>query len=599
MSNRPSNRQSNRQSTTVNMIYGLRRFLRKDQTLLGILALITGLSVGIMVVGFREGILFFHGLFFGAADERLFLSVLELPWWQILLVPTLGGLVIGLLIHKTLKEARPEGVADVIESFTLRNGRMPFWSGLRAAFINMLSIGVGASVGREGPAVHLGAVLASGISQRLRLAPPLARTLLACGVAAAVSASFNAPIAGALFAGEVVIGHYALKAFAPVVLSSVAGTIMSRAYYGDFPAFTLPAHGTISYLEYPTFILLGVLAGFCATFLLQGIFKTQKLSQKLPLPAWAHPALGGLALGLIALVLPQVLGVGYGATEMALNGQMALWLLLAVLAGKMLAVMISLGLGFGGGIFSPSLMIGAMLGGAYGILMISIFPSLDAGSGGYTLVGMGAVAAATLGAPISTALIIFEMTGDYQLTLGVLLAVVTSTAVTRQIIGRDFFTLQLAGRGLDLKGGFEAQVLRALKIADVMEAEPQTIAPTTRLSEVRIRIQKSKAAKLFVVEPDGTLLGTIRLAELGDMAFNDKDDGDKTAADIVRRRPPLVKKDDDLQTAIRKMTDSGESQLAVVKDMKSFQFVGTVEQMHVLAAYNRALLASRHEEHDQ
>jgi len=245
-----------------------------------------------------------------------------------------------------------------------------------------------------------------------------------------------------LFAGEVVIGHYALRTFAPVVIASVTGTAVSRAFYGDFPAFALPPHAITTYFELPAFALLGVLAGVTATVLMMGVFRAQALSVRLPGPAFLRPAVGGLAVGLIALVLPQVLGVGYGATDDALSGNMGLWLLLAVLVGKILATSISLGAGFGGGIFSPSLMVGAMLGGAYGIVATGLVPAVDAGTGAYTLVGMGAVAAATLGAPISTTLIIFEMTGDYELTLGVMLAVVVSTAITRQMLGRSFFTLQ-------------------------------------------------------------------------------------------------------------------------------------------------------------
>lgn len=590
----------NRTRLRYRSLYGLRRFLRNEQMLLGLLALVTGLISGAMVVAFREGILLFHGAFFGAPTERLFVSIAQLPAWQIVLVPTLGGLVVGLLIRFTLKEARPQGVADVIESFTLNDAKMSAKTGLMAGFINMLSIGVGASVGREGPAVHLGAAVSASLANRLHLAPPLARTILACGVAAAVSASFNAPIAGALFAGEVVIGHYALKAFAPVVLASVSGTVMSRAYFGDVAAFALPPQEVISFFAFPSFVVLGLLAGFCATLLLRCIFKTQSLAEKLPLPAWSHPALGGFIIGIMALVLPQIFGVGYGSTELALNGEMALSLLVAVLVGKILATGVSLGMGFGGGIFSPSLMIGAMLGGAYGVVMMAVFPALDVSAGGYTLVGMGAVAAATLGAPISTALIIFEMTGDYQLTLGVMLAVVTSTGMARQLLGRDFFTLQLERRGLDLKAGYETQVLRDLKISNVLDPTTGTIPPHMPLTEVRKNLQRSLDGKLFVVEAeDHKIAGTIRLIDLKDMAFTDAHDAGKVASDVMRKRPPLLCWDDNLQSALNEMSDSGESLIAVVEDMENQKFLGTVENMHVLSAYNRALLSRRNEEHDQ
>lgn len=576
----------------------LRRVLRNDQLILSVLSLIVGLIAGALVVAFREGVLFFHNLFFNAPNERLYVYADALAWWQLLLITTLGGLAVGLLIRFIMPENRSLGVADVIEASALLGGRMSLVAGLRGALVNTLSIGVGASVGREGPAVHLGAAAAAGIAQRLHLTRTQTRTLLGCGVAAAVAASFNAPLAGALFAGEVVIGHYALRTFAPVVIASVAGTALSRSYFGAFPAFVLPPHAVVSYLELPAFLILGVLAGFVATVMLRGIFKAQDVAQTLPVPAWAHPALAGFALGMLALVLPQVLGVGYGATDDALGGQMALGLLTAVLVGKMLATVVCLGFGFGGGIFSPSLVIGAMLGGAYGIVAMDMFPALSTDTSGYTLVGMGAVAGAALGAPISTTLIIFEMTGDYELTLGVMLSVVVSSAITRHFLGANFFTMQLARRGLNLKDGFEAELLRAGKIAEVMVDTEDRVPPGMPLAELRLRLQDCCCGKLFVVDDDGKLLGTITLADLSETAFDPSLNPLINAADAARRHPPVLRLSDNLETALRKMSDSGESLLAVVDDAESCEFLGAVDEKHVMVAYNRALLQSRHEERD-
>ena len=580
----------------ADLLQGLRRLLRNDLLILSVLSLIVGLIAGALVVAFREGIQFFQNQFFNAPNERLFVYAAALPWWHLLLVTTLGGLAVGLLIRFIMPSARPQGVADVIEASALKGGRMSVTVGIRASFVNALSIGVGASVGREGPAVHLGAAAAAGVAKALHLTRTLTRTLLGCGVAAAVAASFNAPIAGALFAGEVVIGHYALKTFVPVVIASVAGTALSRTYFGDFPAFVLPPHAAGSYLELPAFVVLGVLAGFVATVLLRGIFKAQDVADALPVPAWAHPALAGFVVGLIALVLPQVLGVGYGATDAALSGQMALGLLAAVLVGKVLATIVCLGFGFGGGIFSPSLMIGAMLGGAYGIVVADLFPAVSIGLGGYTLIGMGAVAGAALGAPISTTLIVFEMTGDYELTLGVMLAVVVSTAITRQFLGANFFTMQLARRGLDLKGGFESQVLRSGQIAQVMQTLQEIVSPAAPLAELRARLQDSDCGKLFVVDDAAKLLGTITLADLSEAAFDLALDPLINAADVARRHPPVLCASDHLETALHKMSDSGESLLAVVDTAQNCEFLGAVDEKHVMAAYNRALLQSRYEE---
>ena len=280
-------------------------------------------------------------------------AVAELPWWQIVLVPTLGGLVVGLLVRYFQDGARPHGVADVMEAGVLHGGRLSLKEGAVAALGAIVSIGSGASVGREGPAVHIGASLASWLGQRLKLSRSLALTLLGCGVAAAVTASFNAPIAGAFFALEVVIGHYALSAFAPVVIASVAGTIVARVHLGDFPAFVISDSSLFSFLELPAFAILGLVCAVVAVIFMRGILFTQAAWARTKVPGWLRPALAGAAVGAIAIVLPEILGVGYEATDRALNEAVPLWLLIALIAAKIAATSLSLGSGFVGGVFIP------------------------------------------------------------------------------------------------------------------------------------------------------------------------------------------------------------------------------------------------------
>lgn len=575
-----------------------RSIIGNDQLILAVLAIVVGVLSGGAVIVFREGISFFQNAFFGTGDERLFVHLLGLKWWQIIWPPVVGGLIVGVLIRMGLPGERPQGVADVIEASALKGGRMSLSDGLRAAVVNAISIGSGASVGREGPAVHLGAALAAYIAKRLKLTRSISRTLLGCGVAAAVAGSFNAPIAGALFANEVVIGHYALKAFAPVVLASVTGTAISRIYFGDFPAFIVPSHTMTTYFEFPAFIILGLVAGVISVILVRSIVKAQNIAAMSAIPQWLRPGVGGLMVGLMAVWLPQIIGVGYGATEQALMGNFTLTLLIVLLIAKVAATAISLGLGFGGGIFSPSLVIGAVLGGAYGIIVSSVFPEIGTDTGAYTLIGMGAVAAATLGAPISTSLIIFEMTGDYQLTLGVMLAVVVSTAMFRHLHGRTFFTSQLEQRGLDLKDGFESTLLKSRRVAQVMKPDAETVAPNVSLPGLRQQLQHSLTGELFVVADDGRLIGTITLADLSETAFDSNMDNLINAGDVARLNPPVLNASDNLEKALKLMNDTGESLIAVVKADKSMQLEGVVDERHVIAAYNRALLESRHEEHD-
>ncbi len=289
-----------------------------------------GVAAAYGSIRFRELIALIQGAGFASMGGPL-VAAAQLPWWQIVLVPTLGGLTVGLLVRFFQAGARPQGVADVVEASVFKGGRIALKQGVVAALGATISIGSGASVGREGPAVHIGASLASWLGQRLKLSRSLSLTLLGCGVAAAVSASFNAPIAGAFFALEVVIGHYALSAFAPVVIASVAGTIVARVHLGDYPAFILDDFELVSFLELPAFALLGVVSAGVAVVFMHGILLTHSAWRSSAVPGWLRPALAGAAVGAIAIAMPEILGVGYEATDRALHGALPLWLLIALL----------------------------------------------------------------------------------------------------------------------------------------------------------------------------------------------------------------------------------------------------------------------------
>jgi len=574
----------------------LRRLIGNDHLILVFLALIAGSLAGSAVIAFRELISLVQTLLYGSGSERLFSGAEALPWWKILLAPTAGGLVVGAMTRFLLPRKRPEGVADVIEASALKGGRMSSRAGLASAVASAVSIGTGASVGREGPAVHLGASLAGWMGRRMNLSRSLNRTLLGCGVAAAVAASFNAPIAGALFASEVVIGHYALRAFTPIVIASVAGTAVSRTFFGDFPAFALAETPLASFWEFPAFVGLGLIAGLAAIAFMHAIFTAEKIAKQTPLPPWLRPALAGLMVGLIGLMFPAVMGVGYGVTENALLVAIPLAMLIALAAAKIAATAISIGWGFSGGVFSPSVVIGALIGGAYGIIVTGLFPDYSAGPAAYSLVGMGAVAAAVLGAPISTTLIVFEMTGDYALTLGVMVAVVIATEITQQFYGRSFFSLQLQRRGIDLKGGFETEIMQTIRLGGILARDAELVSLDVGLPELRGMLQNSKTGEIYVVRDNGELYGTITLADLSDAAFDLALDDLLRAGDVARTQIQVLCENDDLEAALSLLSETGDDRIAVVDDMDTMIFKGTVNHAEVMAAYNRALLKSRHEE---
>jgi CIC family chloride channel protein len=575
----------------------LLRFGRNDQVVLSILAVVIGAAAGGAAVAFRDAIGGFQWLAYGFNHERVASIARELPWWQLLLVPTAGGLIIGLFIRYLMPGGRPQAVAHVIEASALHDARMSLTVGLRAALASAASIGVGASVGREGPVVHLGASLGSWVAKRLHLGRVLARTLLGCGVAAAVAASFNAPIAGSFFALEVVVGHYALSAFAPIVIASVTGTLISRARYGDFPAFVLPDTWTIvSFWEFPAFAILGVVSALAAMLFMWSIMFTEDTVAKLPLPAWSRPAFAGLLVGLIALAFPQVLGVGYEATDAALSDLYPLWLLLALIVAKTAATAISLGSGFAGGVFSPSLFIGAMVGGAYGVIATQAFPELSSGHGAYTMIGMGAVAGAVLGAPMSTILMIFEMTNDYELTIAVMLATVIASVITQQVHKQSFFTWQLERRGITIRGGHQTGLMRRVKVSSVMDDRYASVTPVTPIAEVRLKLQAAPWGELFVVDDDGGLCGVITYADLHEAAFDTSHDSELIADNVARSVPAILLVGDHLEAAVRAFNLTGEPHIPVVADKKSMVLRGLVHEHEVMLAYQRALNQARAEE---
>ncbi len=416
-----------------------------------LVAALVGLVAGLATVGFREAFGALQALIFGGRLDELGDLAATVPALVLVSAPALGGLLTGLLCWRWLPGRRPHGVPDAIEAAALRGSQLPIGSGLVAAAASVVSLGTGASVGREGPMIHLGATLGAWLTRKLRLPQAFARRMLACGAAAGVAASFNAPIAGVIFAVEVVVGRYTLHTFAPIVVASVAATVVSRLVYGESSAFTVPPVEITSYWELPAFALAGVAGALVTVTLIRTVGLVASAFDGLRVPAWLRPAFAGLGVGLVALLAPQVLGVGYGTTSAVLSGELTLGLLAALLLAKLLATGLSLGGGLAGGIFSPSLMLGALTGSLLGIAAATLYPGHASPQAVYTLIGMGAVAGAALGSPLSTTLIVLELTGNYPVTLAVMLSTVLSSVIVNDLWGHSYFSWQLSRRGIDLR----------------------------------------------------------------------------------------------------------------------------------------------------
>lgn len=576
-----------------------RRVARDQQLRLSVLALVVGVIAGLGAVVFREMIeLVQHG-FFGLSTERLASFAASLPGWRVVLAPALAGLFVGLFVKIALRDQRSHGVAEVIEASAIHGGRMTLRDGLVSAIVSAVSIGGGASVGREGPAIHLGGALASTVGQFFKLDRSQARIILGAGAAAAIAASFNAPFAGVFFAHEVIIGHYALPAFAPVAIASVTGTIITRVYFGASPAFIITGHEISSFLEMPAFALLGVICAIAAIAFIRLVPMVQDIHARLKTPRWAAPAVGGLIVGVMALWLPEVLGVGYEATDRALNGEYLLITLIALAVAKLLATVICLGSGFGGGVFSPSLFIGAMVGGAFGVVAALPFPELASSLGAYTITGMGATAAAVLGAPISTTLMIFELTGDYQLTIAVLMAVVVATVFTRGFHGPSYFLHMLRRRGLDLRGGHDVGALVTATAGDLMRDDHIVMEAEEDLPMLRRNLLRAPHGEVFV-QTSGQFSGRLMLSDLGELAYDPNQDEGRSVGELVESRDLFVYRDEPLQQVVELFSSTEDSLLAVLDNPTDRQLIGCLHERDVMraeGAYAKALEKLRAEEH--
>ena len=524
----------------------LRFFLTNRQPLVWLLALVIGLCVALAAIVFRIGIGLVQLPWLATQAENVASAAAATPWPVVLLAPAVGGLIVGLLLTRFVTGRRPLGVPDVIEARALGGRRLGLRDGLWSALITIISLGSGTSAGREGPVVHLGATLSEKLCQTLKLAGTPERTLIACGVASAISASFNAPIAGVLFAHEVILGHYAMSAFVPIVMSSVVGGIVSRLWFGEVAAFVIPDYAITSYWEIPAFALLGVTCAAVAVIFQFALTGTDYLARNVAMPLWARPAIGGLAVGAIAVFVPDVLGVGYETTDEALKAALPIGMMLTLIVAKTAATAITLASRFGGGIVSPALYLGAMAGGAYGLMAANVFPQMASSEGLYAILGMGAVAAAVLGAPISTTVMVFELTGGYALTIALLFTVSIAAGLTFAIHGRSYFHWQLETRGLFVSEG-----------------------------------------------PHSYLFGTVRVVD-----FLQPLDGD---AEIVAFDPgagePYLRPGDSLESALRTFDASGQASVPVVDPDDATQIIGHASQVRALRFFNKALIDISVEEH--
>jgi CIC family chloride channel protein len=484
-----------------------------EQLYMVLLAVVIGLLGGLAAVGFRGFIALVQIGAWGRHGPALD-YLLALPWWWKVAAPALGGLIVGFIVHYMAREAKGHGVPEVMAAVALQGGRIRPRVVLAKLLASGINIGTGGSVGREGPIVQIGSALGSSIGQWLRFDQRLLRTLVGCGAAAGIAATFNAPVAGALFAVEIILGDFGVAQFSPIVVSSVAATVVSRSMLGDNPAFAIPTYSLVHASELFAYAGLGVLAALAAVIFTRMIYGCEDLFDRIRAPLPLKAMVGGAMVGLIGIRVPHIFGVGYEAITAALHGQM-IWQFMAVLVLiKIVAVSITLGSGGSGGIFAPSLFIGAMLGGAVGTVVHIIWPTSTAGVGAYALVGMGAVLAGATHAPITAILIIFELTGDYKIMLPLMISCIIGTLLAMRIQRPSIYTMKLSRRGVDIHRGRAPNVLQHVPVSEVMRPAPTSVKPDAHLGRLITRLIEHPGSTLFVTDADGGVEGIIGAEEI-------------------------------------------------------------------------------------
>jgi len=566
------------------------RWKVNDRVSMSVIAVLIGILGGYGAVLFRHAITTFQILFYGGGLD--FLQIADhVPDWKKLLFPAVGGAIVGPVIYFWAREAKGHGVPEVMEAMALRGGHIrPRVTAVKIV-ASALSIGCGGSVGREGPIVQIGSALGSTIAQILKLPRDRMRTLVGCGAAAGIAATFNAPIAGVLFALEILLGDFGVRTFSPLVLSSVTATAISRHYFGDVPAFILPTYEMVSGWEFFLYGIMGIFVGFVALAFVITLYKTEDIFDAIPIPDYIKPIFGGLIMGVIIIYLPHTFGVGYGAIDLSLTGKMAGGMLLLLIVAKIFATSITIGGGMSGGIFAPSLFIGAMAGGLFGVVVNSLFPGVTASSGAYALVGMGGMVAAATHAPITAILIIFELTSEYTIILPLMITCIISTLLATYLKKGNIYTLKLMRRGIFLSQGREQNILQNILVESVMRPEVLIVKENTVLTDIIRAFQENNASYLHVVNHSDELSGVISFRDIRQILAEASLAHLIIAKDVATSPVITVTPAENLEDALSKLRSTGVSQLPVVERDDSKRVMGTIDNKDINAAYDRAALA--------
>jgi chloride channel protein, CIC family len=571
----------------------LSRFRISENTFMIILAVIIGLISGLVNFAFRMTIEFFEWLVIGQGTQVLGISFDEWSASRFLVIffPMFGALLLLPFYYFFGAEMR-SGFPQFLATVNLKGAKIPGRTIFTRGAASAIVIGTGGSAGQEGPIAQIGGAIGSQFGQSFKMSGERLKVLVACGVAGGVAATFNAPIAGVFFAHEIVLrSSFERTSFTSIVIASAMSTVISRALLGNEPAFAVPPYALDHAGELALYLVLGIIIGGLAALFIDTHYRVKDRFDALAIHPMAKPLLGGAMVGGIGIAFPQVFGNGYAFMEAVLHGE-GFWLLLAALViFKALATSVTLGSGLPGGLFAPSLFLGAVAGGAFGKVSQLLFPTMISTPGAYALVGMGAFLSAATHAPMTAIFLLFEITASYEVIVPIMMTCVIGTSISRRFKKENLETVELARAGIHLEGGKERNVLQSIRVGEVMSRDPESIPENMTLGQFTDFMASTRHTNFPLVNRKGELTGIISEQDFMGVVF----ERDLMDLVVVKELATLnvitVHEDDNLDEAMRKIGIRNIEQLPVVDRETGRKLVGIISRRDMLSAYNRALMA--------
>jgi chloride channel protein, CIC family len=568
----------------------IKSFFGKEYHLL-ILAAVIGVLAGAASTVFRWMIDFFSRVFSG---EGLLMGLSAGVVMMLMpFMPMLGGLIIGLARQYFPESVAENGVDQVMEAVVLKNGKIRKRALSVCALTSSITIGSGGSAGRVGPTVQICSVIGSVFGQMLKLSSERIRVLVGCGAAAGIAATFNAPLAGMIFVMEIILGEFTIHSLSPIIIASVMGTVTGHALEGDQMTFLTPVHEVVNPSEIFFYLLLGILCGITAYLFTQCYYRSQKFfDEQVNISVILKPALGGLIVGLLALLTPQIRGNGFPEMEQVLNGNLFWGMALALIFTKIIATAVTLGSGGIGGTFAPSLFIGAMVGATFGAGVHGILPDWTASSETYALVGMAALASAVMQAPLTSILILFEMTKDYTIVLPSMICCIVATYTMRRFTKNSIYVQTLLNRGINIQHGKAISILSTMFVRDVMTEEVAAIPEEMPFKKILEIVSYSRHLCYPVMSQEGDMVGIISFADIRDAALKEGMEKAVLARDLATADVVTLKPNHNLNEALDKFSELDVEQMPVVSVGDPKKVIGLLLRSDVKAVYNREILVS-------